>query len=454
MPFRWQPREHLAVLLYVLKWGLVAIPVSAVIGSACALFLWTLDWATQAQWSHPGLLYLLPVAGVAIALTYRAIGGNTEAGNNLIMDEIHSPGAGVPARMAPLILLATVFTHLFGGSAGREGTAVQMGGSLAATIARALHLNRIDGRKLLMVGVAAGFGGVFGTPLAGCLFAMEVIAIGRVSYEAIVPCLIGGIVGDRACAMWGISHTQYHIDLAPVGFDALTAGKVALAAIAFGLASVIFAELTHGLHTLWKRAAMRLEKHRRWGRLAIEDFIRPITGAMILIGLTLLLGTRDYLGLGVLHSPGGHVSITDAFHSGGADAFSWGWKILFTAITLSSGFKGGEVTPLFFVGAALGHTLAQLLHAPIDLFAGLGLVAVFAGATNTPLACTLMGIELFGSDHTLYLAMACFLAYLFSGHSGIYLSQRVGTPKVLHLSRHSERTLAQIRSGESPKHSP
>ena len=417
MSVRWDAREHLRLAAYVLRWCLIATPVALVIGSACALFLWLLDWATKTHEAHPALLFALPLVGIVIATTYRTFGRSAAQGNNLIMDEIHEPGAGVPAIMAPLILAATVLTHLFGGSAGREGTAIQMGGSIAGTAGRWMRLNREGARKLLMVGIAAGFGGVFGTPLAGAVFAMEVIAIGRISYEAIFPCLLAGIVGDYGCRVWGIHHTHYHVAVGPAAFEWATAGKVALAAVAFGLASVLFAQLTHGLTHAWRRF------------IKIE-WLPPVLGAGIVIGLTYLLGTRDYLGLGVFPSPGGHVSITTAFSPGGADGLSWLWKILFTAITLSCGFKGGEVTPLFFIGATLGHVIGVLTGAPVDLFAALGFVAVFAGATNTPLACTLMGIELFGAGHVVYLAMACFLAYLFSGHSSIYTAQRVGTPKL------------------------
>jgi H+/Cl- antiporter ClcA len=416
MPFRWDVREHYSLARFAARWCLIAAPVAAVIGSACALFLWLLDVATHTFWTHPKLLYLLPAAGVLIALAYRSIGRASERGNNLIMDEIHEPGAGVPAVMAPLILAATVVTHLFGGSAGREGTAVQIGGSVAGTVGRWLKLPPADIRTLLRVGIAAGFAGVFGTPLAAAVFAMEVVAIGRMNYEAMFPCLVAGIVGDWACTAWGIHHTQYHVQVGPVAFHWLTAGKVALAAVAFGLASVVFAELTHGLQQVWRK----LIKHA---------LFRPVVGGAIVITLASLLGTRDYLGLGVVSPDPGGVSIVSSFRPGGAHWLSWWWKILFTAVTLSSGFKGGEVTPLFFVGAALGNTLARLTGAPVDLFAGLGFVAVFAGATNTPLACTLMGIELFGSGHVVYLAIACFVAYLSSGHTGIYLSQRIGTPK-------------------------
>lgn len=415
MTARWSSREQGALARFALRWVVLAGPVAAVIGSACALFLWSLDWVTRVRFGHPWLLYLLPLAGVAIALTYKTVGKSADRGNNLIMDEIHEPGGGVPARMAPLILVATLVTHLFGGSAGREGTAVQMGGALASAFTRHtrrwLALSAEDTRRLLHVGIAAGFAGVFGTPLAAIVFALEVITLGRLSYDALFPCLIGSIVADRVCLAWGIRHTQYHIAVGAVAFEWATTVKVAGVSVLFGLASVLFAQLTHRLQAGWK-AVIRM------------DWLRPVAGAAVVIGITAMLGTHDYLGLGVAPPPGGHVSITTAF-AAPAPALAWWWKLLLTAITLSCGFKGGEVTPLFFIGATLGSALAGPLHLPVDLLAGLGFVAVFAGATNTPLACTLMAIELFGAEHGLYAAVACFTAYLFSGHNSIYSAQRL-----------------------------
>ncbi|MBW4056854.1 MAG: voltage-gated chloride channel family protein [Proteobacteria bacterium] len=427
MPFRWSPREHLSLGVYILKWVCLATPVAAVIGSACALFLWLLERSTQLRIGTPWLLFLLPVAGAGITLLYSRVGHVSEGGNNLLMDAIHGhedadSGIIVPRRMAPLILVATVITHLVGGSAGREGTALQMGGSIASTIGRWFRLSRIDMRTLLLAGIAAGFGGVFGTPLTGAVFAMEVLAVGRMNYSALIPCLIAAIIGDWSCGAWGIHHVLYSISSAAAELGGsplnwLLTAKVAVAAVAFGLVSAMFAEMIHSINHIFKRM------------IAIP-FLRPVVGGLIVIGLVYLLGTRDYLGLGVSSSDPNTVTILSCFSPQGAHVWSWWWKLLFTVVTLGSGFKGGEVTPLFFIGAALGNTLAQLMGAPVDLFAGLGFIAVFAGATNTPLACTLMGIELFGSQYTLYFTIACFLSYLLSGHSGIYLSQRIGTPKL------------------------
>lgn len=413
-----------AQLRAALIWLALIVPIAVAIGSACAFFLWSLDAVTGVRFDHPWFLYLLPVAGVAVGLIYHYYGGTSDGGNNLIIDQIHRPGGGVPRRMAPLVLFGTLVTHLFGGSAGREGTAVQMGGSIASGSCKLLRLSASTQRIMLMAGVAAGFGAVFGTPLAGTVFALEVLMIGRMQYEAMLPCLIAAVTADWTCHAWGIGHTPYTVaylarERPPSAFFHLEPwllAKVVLASAAFGLASTVFAELSHRLSAGFKK-------------LVPFAPLRPAVGGVLVIGLFLLAGTPDYLGLGVWSRDPHAITIPSFFTSLETHSWSWLWKMIFTVITVSSGFKGGEVTPLFFIGAALGNALAAALGAPPDLFAALGFVAIFAGATNTPVACTLMGIELFGATHIVYLATACFLAYLFSGHSGIYLSQRIAVPK-------------------------
>jgi H+/Cl- antiporter ClcA len=413
-------REHFANFRQLLRWTVLALPVGVLAGSASAFFLWALEQVTRLRWEHGWLLFLLPLGGFAVGWIYHRFGQQAEAGNNLIIEEIHTPGGGVPARMAPLVLLGTLITHLFGGSAGREGTAVQMGGSLAALFGRTARLSADTRRMLLMAGVAAGFGSVFGTPLTGAIFAMEVLVIGHMRYDALIPVLVASLVGDVTCSAWGIHHTPYHIAFSSGSgghaLDGLLLAKVVLVAMLFGLVSQGFAEFTH----LIKRTFTRLIPYAP---------LRPALGGVLVIALVWLVGTRDYLGIGVTSPDPGAVTILSAFTADGATSWSWAWKLLFTAVTLGSGFKGGEVTPLFFIGAALGNTLAVLLGAPIDLFAALGFIAVFAGATNTPLACTVMGIELFGGEHAVYFAVACFVAYLFSGRTGIYPAQKTGEPK-------------------------
>jgi H+/Cl- antiporter ClcA len=407
-------------LRYWLQWTFILMLVSLLIGSACAFFLCLLDAVTHFRWEHPWLLYFLPLGGLGIGLLYHHYGQSVEAGNNLILEQIHQPGGGLPKTMTPLVLFGTLLTHLLGGSAGREGTAVQMGGSIASAFSKRAGLNGLELKTLLMVGVAAGFGAVFGTPLAGAVFAIEVLAIGKLYYAHLWPCLIAAFIGDWACTLWGIHHTHYMIASAAPSFqtDNLFFAKVVLAALVFGWISKLFAELSHTLQYFFK-----------W--VMPVAYLRPVLGGLLVIGLVHALGTQAYLGLGVTAPSPDSISIVQAFSAEGVDPWGWWWKLLFTIITISTGFKGGEVTPLFFIGATLGNTLAWILGAPSDLFAALGFTAIFAGAANTPLACTLMGIELFGLEHAGYFAMACFIAYLASGHSGIYLSQKIASPKLL-----------------------
>ena len=403
--------------LAALRWAFLLVLMAAAVGCLCAAFLWSLDAATQARFDHPWLLFLLPLGGAVVGLLYHLLGRSVEAGNNLILDQIHEPGGGVPLRMAPLILLGTVVTHLLGGSAGREGTAVQLGGSLASRVARLFRLDAGATRLMLMAGIAAGFGAVFGTPLAGAVFALEVLAVGRIEHRAMLPCLLAALVGDWACQIWGIHHTAYAIHTPRVEGVAqmLLLAKAAAAGVAFGLAGLVFAEANHAAGGWLKRMVP-------YGPL------RPVVGGCVVIALVYALGTRAYLGLGVWTAIPGDPTIA-GFFAPGVDYWSWLLKMLFTVVTLSAGFKGGEVTPLFFIGAGLGHALAGVLGVPVDLMAGLGFVAVFAGAANTPLACTIMGVELFGGGQAAPLAVACFVAYLCSGHNGIYLSQRIAVAK-------------------------
>lgn len=402
----------------IIKWLFILTILAALVGSLVALFLWLLDQVTLVRWSQQWLLFLLPLAGILIFGIYHFWGKGSEAGNGLLIDGIHNSQTKVPARMAPLVLFTTLITHLFGGSAGREGTAVQMGGGFAALLSKWFKLKKEDHRLILMCGMAAGFAAVFGTPLAGAVFAVEVIVIGRIQYKEFLPCYFTSIVAHLVCLAWGIQHTRYSIGFAGndllLHFDSILVAKTLLAAVAFGLAAFLFAE-----------AHLQVKKQlQKW--IPIQWLI-PVVGALMVIGLTYLLDNRDYLGLGVLSEKTNGVSIVSAFKEGGATPFSWFWKLLFTAITLGSGFKGGEVTPLFFIGATLGNTLAWIMGAPTDVFAALGFIAVFAAATNTIFASTIMGCELFGTEFVLYFLIACFMARLASGYSSIYPTQRVGT---------------------------
>ncbi|MDF7674957.1 voltage-gated chloride channel family protein [Acetobacteraceae bacterium ESL0709] len=411
-------------------WVCALICLSALVGSFCALFLWCLEEVTHLRLVYPFLLYCLPATGAVIGLLYAKWGGASERGNNLLLEEIHKPDKGVPLRMAPLVFIGTVSSHLCGASVGREGTALQIGGAIASSLARLFRLTPELQRLYLIAGLAAGFGAVFGTPIAGAVFALEVLAIGRLDYSALFPSLLASIMADWVCQKWGIHHTVYHVmfddmGLHTGGYYAVNAAlmvKICLASIVFGLISRFFAESVHRLTPVLKR-------------LFPSFWLRPFMGGVATILLVWLLGTRDYLGLGIIPPEPAGASLVTFFSTHHYD-WAWALKMLFTVLALASGFKGGEVTPLFFIGAALGNALAPLLGVPPELLAAVGFISVFAAAANTPLACTFMGVELFGSAGLIYYALGCWLAYLCSGHKGIYTAQKIMTPKAL-LCRHS-----------------
>jgi len=389
------------------KWLVLALLVAALAGTASAWFLYALDWATQTREAHHWLIALLPLAGFAVAWVYLQIGQSVEGGNNLLIDEIHDPRKAVPLRMAPLIFLSTVISHLFGASVGREGTAVQMGGALADQVTQLFKLSPADRRILLMAGISAGFSSVFGTPLAGAVFGLEVLVMGRMRYDALWPCFVAAIAAHQVTGMWGIAHTHYAVGALP-SLAAWPIAAVLLAGAIFGLVGMAFAESTHALSAFMKR------------RIAYSP-LRPAWGGAILALLVWLTDAWRYVGLGI-------PTIEQAFVQA-LPSWDFAAKMLLTIGAIGTGFKGGEVTPLFFIGATLGNALAPLLHLPIGMMAALGFVAVFAGAANTPLACTLMALELFGADIGVYAALACVVSYLFSGHTGIYRSQRIGQGK-------------------------
>lgn len=392
--------------LYMGKWLLLSILVGVLAGSASAIFLIMLDYATELRENNLWLIATLPVAGAIIGLYYHYYGEKIVKGNNLLLDAYNHPKQNIPFYLAPAILFSTVLTHLAGGSAGREGTAVQMGGAVAYPLVKWFKLNESSRRCLIIMGISAGFSSVFGTPLAGTIFALEVLAVGVIRLEYVLPSLFAAIAAHYFAMLWPIHHTHYSIDFVP-DLTVSTVGLSIVSGVVFGLAAYTYIKFAHFFSDSFKKYVK-------------YPPIRPVFGGVILAVVFYVTGTR-YAGLGV-------PVIQSAFHQ----IVPWydsAAKIIFTTFTLGAGFKGGEVTPLFFIGATLGNTLSQTIDLPMALLAGMGFVAVFAGATNTPVACMVMGIELFGANGAVYMAIACVVAYLFSGLGSIYTSQGVDTHK-------------------------
>ena len=398
---------HIHLFIYLVKWTLLAGIVGILAGSASAFFLVSLDWAAETRNTYSWFLFLLPFGGMLVSFLYWKYGLNSAKGNNLLIEQAQGAKESIPFRMAPLVLFGTIITHLFGGSAGREGTAVQMGGAFSEFTGKLFKLDELDRKIIIICGISSGFGSVFGTPLAGTVFGLEVLALGLIKHEAIFPAFIAAIVGDLVTTAWGVGHHHYDIGSIPVISFVLIL-KIILAAVLFGLTSALFSELTHWLK-------------KQYAKIFPNPMIKSFIGGVVIIALVYIVGTRKYLGLGI-------PLIDDAFE-GDVSPFTFITKLVFTSLTLGSGYQGGEVTPLFAIGSTLGSSLGDILHVSIPFLAALGFIGVFCGATNTPIACFIMGIELFGSEASLYLFLVCIISYLFSGHTGIYTSQQISVSK-------------------------
>lgn len=407
------------LLLYLFKWLLICLLIGICIGSASAGFLQSLAWVTQYRENHSWLIAGLPLAGLAVGLLYHYYGKEVAAGNNLLIDTIIAPQKTIPFKLAPFIYIGTMITHLFGGSAGREGTALQMAGAIADQFSKPFQLSLAERKTLMIATIAAGFGSVFGTPLAGAVFALEVFLIGRFTYTAIFPAFAAAIIADQVTRLWNTPHSHFHIDLIPA-LSLQTIFYSFIAGLAFGLCAAAFSKTLHYISSIFK------------SKIAFPP-LRPFVGGIIVALSVLALGSTKYIGLGI-------PTIISAFDTA-LPSYDFALKMAFTILTLAAGFKGGEVTPLFFIGAALGNALSYFIPLPMALLAGMGFVAVFAGATNTPLACTLMALELFGITCAVYVTIACVTAYLFSGNHSIYSHQMIGETKHAHFKRYLSKKL-------------
>ncbi len=410
-------------LKYLVKWLFIAGLIGIFSGTASAFFLTLLERATEVRQANRVMIYFLPLGGFAVAILYHFWGRSVEAGNNLILEQIHTPKKILQLRMAPMVLFGTVITHLFGGSAGREGSALQMGASLADQLTKIFKFTSKDRKIILIAGMAAGFGSVFGTPLAGAIFGIEVYVMGKLSYEALLPAFVASIIADEVTQKWwGVHHSVYSIVDVPEA-TLLNIFYASVAGILFGITGKVF--------------SLSISKVKRLiGKVTTFKPLHAVIGGIAIVLLTEIIGTTRYNGLGL-----DVISETFVVH---VNPYDFALKILFTAITLGAGYKGGEVTCLFFIGATLGNALSLIIPLPMAVLAGMGFVAVFGAASNTPLACTIMGIELFGTGVELFVGIACVTAYLFSGHSSIYSKQLIGRSKGETFHEHEGKKIHEI----------
>ena len=383
----------------LLKWMVLGGVIGLVGGIIGSLFHIGVDTATQMRLAHPWVLYLMPVGGLAIVGLYRLT--KTEGkGTNDIIASVHF-GEQVPGLLVPVIFVSTVITHLCGGSAGREGAALQIGGGIGYQAGRLLRLGEKDLPLATLCGMSGVFAALFGTPLTATVFALEVISVGVLYYAGLVPCLTAALTGYLVSVLMGVPPTRFTVTVP--GLEVRTMLLVMVLALLCAVVSILFCRGLHGVEHLLKRTLK-------------NPYLRVAVGAAVLIGLTLLTN-GDYNGAGM--------EVIGRAIARQADPWAWVWKLLFTAITIGCGFKGGEVVPSFFVGAAFGCVAAGWLGLPAGFGAAMGLVSVFCGAVNCPLASIILSVELFGSGDLLYFAMACSISYLISGYCGLYSSQTI-----------------------------
>ncbi len=383
------------------KWLALAVTAGVVCGVIGSAFHMGVHHATLLRAEHPWLLWCLPLAGLVIVGFYKLT--KTEGqGTNAVIDEVHL-GKGLPILLLPAIFLGTVLTHLCGGSAGREGAALQMGGTIGFHTGRLFHLDDKDLRVATLAGMSAFFSALFGTPLTAAVFSIVVISVGVMYHAAMFPCLTAALTAYGVSLVLGVEPTRFTVEMPALAMGTMV--RVAVLAVLCALVSVLFCEGIHGMEHL-------LEKYlpNPWVRVAV--------GGAAVVALTYLCGTTDYNGAGM-------DVVAAAVEQGQARSFAFLWKLLFTAVTLGAGFKGGEVVPSFFVGATFGCVAGPLLGLPAGASAAIGLAAVFCGATNCPLASTLLSIELFGDGGLLYFALACVISFMLSGYSGLYSSQTI-----------------------------
>ena len=387
--------------LTLLKWVLFALLVGLSVGFVGAIFHMAIDHATALREAHGWILYLLPLMGLVIVWAYHVTGMSDDKGTEYIIGAVRE-GRILRIRTAPLIFLSTVLTHFAGGSAGREGAALQLGGSMSNFIGRLIHLDEKDDRIITMCGMAAGFSALFGTPLAAAIMAMEVVSVGVMYYSAIVPCVLSALIAQQVALAMGIAPTAFAVSGVPEMTPLVLVQLVGLG-ILCALVAVLFCGVMHIVPRFYEKITQ-------------NPYVRVVLGGTVVVLLSLLLG-RDYNGAGV--------GVIQAALDGRARPEAFVLKVIFTALTLAAGFKGGEIVPAFFCGATFGCFYGELLGLPASFAAAAGLVSVFCGVTNCPLTSIILAYELFGGQGLPLYALCCAVSYMLSGYSGLYHAQKI-----------------------------
>lgn len=400
--FREAAAKFIKTIAVFIKWVLLASVVGSIVGVMGVLFHFSVEKVTEWQTSYPWLLFLLPVGGIVIVLLYRVCGMEKDMGTNTILEAVRGEHA-LHVRTAPLIFISTVITHLLGGSSGREGAALQIGGSMGGKLADLLDLDQREHQVMIMCGMSTCFAALFGTPLTATIFAIEVVSVGLMHYAALVPCITGALTGYGISRIFGIAPTAFAISGIPsMGFSAVA--KVVILSLLCALLSQAFCITMHTVSKLYKKYLP-------------NQLLRAAVGGVLVIVLTLLIGSRDYNGAGM--------PVIVRAMEGQAEPLAFLFKLLLTAVTLGAGFKGGEIVPTFFVGATFGCVVGPLLGLDPSFAAGVGLVALFCGVINCPVASFTLAVELFGGDGVIFFGIASAIGYMLSGYYGLYSGQKI-----------------------------
>lgn len=385
------------------KWIIFSILSGLIIGTIGSAFYHCVKLVTLVRLATPWLLFFLPLGGLLIVGLYQLFKDENDTGTNLVLSAIHS-NEEIPLRMAPLIFLSTLITHLFGGSAGREGAALQIGGSIGGSLGKLFRFNEKDKHIMIMCGMSAAFTALFGTPMAAAVFSIEVVSVGIMHYSALVPCVISALVSDGVSAYLGVTAESFPLEHLPA-FSLRSAILVALLAILSALVSILFCIVLHQSDYLYKKCF----KNR---------YLRVFVGGVLVILLTLLVGNQTYNGSGI--------SVIELCMEGGSVAsYAFLLKIVFTALTLGAGYKGGEIVPSFFIGGTFGYLFGSLAGLSPTLCTAVGMTSVFCGVTNCPITSLLMSFELFGYEGMPFYLLSVALSYMLSGYYGLYLSQKI-----------------------------